>query len=139
MAYGGPILANENIDPSHPDSITSTESGTKRALDVNIVDPVVVPSTWSFNGGRKIVTVAGTREALVATSTLFKEVTIQALVLNTGNLVVGGSDVVETEATRNGAWLAATQSIHIVGPGDLNDIFLDVSVDAEGVSFVYST
>jgi len=52
MSYGGPILVNTATDGSHPDSVTGTEIGNKRAVDVNMVGGEVnISSTSSSDGG----------------------------------------------------------------------------------------
>lgn len=82
--------------------------------------------------GRKAVTTAGTRVALVATSTplVGGYVEITALSSNTGFIYVG--DV--TVASTNGHRLAAGVST-VIFIDDLNRIYLDASVSGEGVSY----
>jgi hypothetical protein len=86
--------------------------------------------------GRKVVASAGTREALVGSSTACKRVDIMAETDNTDYVVVGGSTVVAAVATRQGIPLAAgqTYTFHI---DDLQDIYLDALVSGEGVTFTY--
>lgn len=93
-----------------------------------------IPS--SIGDGRKVVTAAGTRERLVAASTGCKYVDIMAEVDNTGEIVVGGSTVVATAATRRGIPLYAGQSIRME-IGDLYNIYIDATVNGEGVTFTY--
>jgi len=119
--------------------VTGTQSGAKTALDVNVVDPVVVPSTFTVENGRKTVAAAGTAEALAASSTFFKTLTVQALRNNTGDIAIGGSGVIEAPGTEEGNILFTTQSYHFAEPGDLADIFIDVATNGEGVSFIYTT
>jgi len=86
--------------------------------------------------GRKTVTKAGTAEKLVDTPTSCRWVIIIAEEDNTGTIVVGTSTVVATKATRRGAPLNAGDSIMIL-IDDLSKIYIDSTVDGEGVTFIY--
>jgi len=88
---------------------------------------------------KKTVT-AGTRVALSATKKLVKKLKIKALVGNTGAIFLG--DV--TVAAATGYQLAAGAEIDLVDmfykegdTVDLNKIYIDSAVNAEGVSLVY--
>ena len=83
--------------------------------------------------GEKLVTTAGTAEALVASTRRVKRVQVSALSSNTKPVYLGGSDVA---STTNGG-LAASGSISLEAEGwmDLNDIYVDADVDGEGVDF----
>jgi len=85
--------------------------------------------------GRKIVTAATTREALAA-STPCKWVIITAETDNTGVVVVGGITVVALLATRRGTPLLAGESITL-SSDNLADIYLDVTVGGDGVTYTY--
>lgn len=87
--------------------------------------------------GRTTVTTAGTRVVLAA-STACKKVDITAETDNTGVIVVGGTGVVASLATRQGTPLNAgdTYSIEI---DNLNDINIDSTVSTEGVTYTYYT
>jgi len=88
--------------------------------------------------GRRVVTTAGTRVALAAASTPCKFVVITAETDNTGNITVGSSTVVAALATRQGIPLAADDSIGF--PIDnLTDVYLDSTINGDGVTFVYLT
>jgi hypothetical protein len=87
--------------------------------------------------GRKTVTTAGTRVALAA-STGATQVLITALDANTGVVVVGGSTVVASASTRQGTPLWARDSIALE-VDDLADVYIDSTVNGEGVSFTYVT
>jgi len=85
--------------------------------------------------GRKVVTTAGTAVALAA-STSVQYVVVTAETDNTGVIVVGGSTVVATLATRRGKPLNAGESFGF--PVDnLADVYIDSTVDTDGVTFVY--
>ncbi len=115
----------------------------------NILGTVINPATedtlqtliglnlpTSIVGGRKIVTTAGTAEKLIASTTSAKKIIITALEANTGMVVVGGSSVVASSGTRNGIPLTPLSSIELT-IDDISKIYLDVTVNGEGVSFVY--
>lgn len=85
--------------------------------------------------GRKTVTTAGTAVAL-ASSTACESVCVTALSTNTGTVVVGASTVVAAAGTRRGTPLAANESVTF-NVGDLSKIYVDSTVNGEGVSFSY--
>lgn len=90
----------------------------------------------ALEGGRKTVTTAGTAVQLATTSTEIGWVTITALEANTGVIVVSGSGVVAASGTRKGLPLAAKDSVSI--PTDnLTDVWIDSTVNGEGVSYMY--
>jgi len=99
---------------------------------------LVSPGTYIASlegGGRKVVTTAGTRVQITATSTAIGGVIIQALEANTGKIAVGGSDVVAASGTRVGVVLGAGESMTL-GVKDLNAVWLDSTVNSEGVSYL---
>lgn len=147
--------------------ITGTTTGGKNALDVNVVDgtfggttpakvilydsegnPVeaatsidITPPT-SISNGRKTITNAGTAEKLVASTTPCKYVIIKAIITNTGVAVVGGSGVVAAVGTRSGTSLSVLNGIpdQITIPiDDVSKIYVDSTVNGEGVIFTYVT
>lgn len=86
--------------------------------------------------GRKVVATAGTAERL-ASATRCRSVAITAETDNTGVVVVGGSTVVAALATRRGVPLEAGQSVSF-DVNDLSSVWLDVTVNGEGVSFLFT-
>jgi hypothetical protein len=94
-------------------------------------------STTGIGHGVKTVTTAGTDVAL-ATTAAAKWVTIQAQTDNTGIIAVGASGVDATVATGTGVALAAGESMTIPCD-DLADIFIDATVNGEGVRYTYGT
>lgn len=90
----------------------------------------------SIGTGRKTVAIAGTREALAA-STTSKSVSITAETDNTGIIVVGGSAVVAVLATRQGTPLNAGDSISI-DIDNLSKVNLDTTVNGDGVTYTYT-
>ena len=95
-----------------------------------------MPALGGFGGNRKTVATATTAEALVATSVRANWVTITAETDNTGIIVVADSTALATLATRIGHPLAAGQSktflVH-----NLQEVYLDTTVNGDGVTFVY--
>jgi 2-succinyl-5-enolpyruvyl-6-hydroxy-3-cyclohexene-1-carboxylate synthase len=94
-------------------------------------------ATTGIGDGVKTVTTAGTDVVLAAT-TAAKWVIIQAQTDNTGIIAVGASGVDATVATGTGVALAASESITLP-IDDLADIFIDATVDGDGVRYTYGT
>jgi len=107
---------------------------TKRLKDTDFSGDS--PASAAGNG-RKVVASAGTAEALAAT-TAIKSVVITAETDNTGIVVVGGSGVVASLSTREGTPLNAGDSISI-DIDDLAEVYLDSTVNGEGVTYTYLT
>ena len=82
-----------------------------------------------------MVTTAGSAVALAAT-TAVKRVYVQAETDNTGVIVIGASTVVASLATRRGIALNAGDTIEIA-IDDLADLYIDSSVNGDGVTFTY--
>lgn len=87
--------------------------------------------------GVKTITTAGTDEAL-AGSTTCKRVTVQSQTDNTGLIAVGATGVDATEATGNGVILYPGDTFEIE-IDNLADIFIDSTVNGEGVRYTYFT
>ena len=90
----------------------------------------------SFGNGQQDVAAAGvTAEALVATATYVKSVTIRAKDTNTGIVYVGDSAV----AAANGLILNPNDVLTIERENEFNlaDIYVDVATSADGVSFAW--
>ncbi len=98
---------------------------------------VPLQNTYKTIGtGRKTVTTAGTAVALVASSTECKRLEIQALYSNTGNISVGDSNTLAGTGSERGIILLPGGS-YTVGITDVASIYIDSSVNGEGVSFTY--
>lgn len=95
-------------------------------------------TTGSLGHGHKEVAATGTPEALAA-STAAKWVMIQAYASNTGRVAIGGADTVSASAsagTGTGVVLLAGEKVTL--PVDnLADVYLAVSVNGEGVRYLY--
>lgn len=91
----------------------------------------------TLSDGEKDVTTAGDAEVLIATSTVVNSVLIYAKSTNTGYIYVGDAGV----TSLLGIPLDAGESISFGTSSDdksnLTDIYLDSSVDGEGVLFTY--
>lgn len=96
------------------------------------VTSVQIDGNDAFGDGARTVTTAGTRVQLSASSVPCRRVYIQALVGNTGSIYVGGSTI----AAGRGIELLATATITLE-VSDLNLVYLDSSVNGEGVSYAY--
>lgn len=92
-------------------------------------------SYTTMTDGIKLVTAAGTAEALVSSSTPNRLVEIQARPENTGVVVIGSSTVVAAAGTRRGYALVPGQSVAL-RIKDLANIYVDATVSGEGVSFI---
>ena len=95
--------------------------------------------------GRKIVTTAGTRVQLSATNRAVKKIIISAETDNTGYVTVGESAVIGATATRIGTPIAPVfagavktcESQIELCDVDLFDIWLDSTVNGDGVTYTY--
>lgn len=89
----------------------------------------------SIAHGVKVVTTAGT-DVVLAASTRCKWVMIQAQTDNTGVIAVGASGVDATVATGTGILLTAGSVIGL-NVDNLADVFIDATVNGEGVRYTY--
>lgn len=118
-------------------TVTANLSATDNAVLDSIDEAVSSKQITGINHGVTTVTTAGTDVAL-AGSTACKRVTIQAQTDNTGVIAVGGSGVDATVATGTGILLFAGDAYEL-DIDNLADIFIDSSVNGEGVRYVYFT
>ena len=93
-------------------------------------------SISAIGHGVKTVTTAGTDVVLAQTANA-KWVIIQAQTDNTGLIAVGAAGVDATEATGTGVALAAGESVTLPA-NDLANIYIDATVNGEGVRFTYA-
>lgn len=91
----------------------------------------------SVGHGVTTVTTAGT-DVVLASSTKVKWVIVQAQTDNTGVIAVGASGVDATVATGTGVLLEAGDSINML-VDNLADIFIDSTVNGEGVRYTYGS
>jgi len=126
-------------------SLPALPAGTNNIGDVDVLTLPAIPAgtnaigrvghdTTGLGHGAKTVTTAGTAEALAA-STACKWVTIQANSDNAGVIAPGGSGV---NAASAGVRLYADDSYSIPA-SDLADVFIDATVNGDGVCYTYGT
>ena len=131
-AAGSAIIGTVKIDQTTP--------GTTNGVVVNAGSAVIGKADHTTTGighGKKTVTTAGTDVALAA-STAAKWVLIQAYRANTQNIAVGAAGVDATAATGDGVTLIPGESV-MLPVDNLADIFIDSTVNGEGVRFTYGT
>lgn len=119
------------------DGTVSVEGGNSTDVVISL-DGEVVSTTHTITGiahGSKAVTTAGTPVPLAA-STTCKRITIQANTDNTGIIVVGGSGVSAASGTGVALYAGDAYELEI---DNLADVYLDSSVNGEGVRFTYYT
>uniref|UniRef100_A0A6M3JBQ7 Uncharacterized protein n=1 Tax=viral metagenome TaxID=1070528 RepID=A0A6M3JBQ7_9ZZZZ len=120
-------------------SITCGVAGSSDAKLFPAIISKVGHTVTGIQSGSKAVTTAGTAETLVASTTPAKYVQIQAKPANTGRVAIGGSAVDETAATIKGIILYPGESTPWIPCDDLVDIYVDVAVSTQGVTFNYLT
>lgn len=94
-----------------------------------------MPASSQVGDGRKVVTTAGTAVRVTTQPVWGDSICITALSGNTGVIVVGGSTVVAALGTRRGTPLAASESVTYTCDASL--LYIDATVNGEGVSFSY--
>lgn len=96
----------------------------------------------TIRDGRKVVTNAGTAEAL-GTTEVATYINIMAETDNTGVISIGGSTVVAALSTRRGIPLSAGEGLTFTAKGSevisLGEIYIDSTVSGDGVTFTYQS
>ena len=136
-------ISISGADITHTYSDDNDADADKFQIIIDVGGSVGVPIHVSTGGavattvgdGRQVVATPGTAVALAA-STAIKEVTITAELGNTGTLTVGGSAVVDAEATRRGSPLYPGDSITLASD-DLAEVFIDAEIATDGCSYTY--
>lgn len=85
--------------------------------------------------GRKVSTTVGTAVALAASTTI-KWVLVTALATNTDRVAVGAAGVLATVGSQTGIGLAPGQAV-LVPATNLANVYVDVRVSGEGVTYAY--
>lgn len=116
-------------------TVTANLSATDNAVLDSIDEAVSSKQITSIGHGVTTVTTAGTDVAL-AGSTACKRVTIMAQTDNTGVMAVGGSGVDATIATGTGILLFPGDAYEL-DIDNLADVFIDSSVNGEGVRYTW--
>lgn len=139
---GGGVAEDVNINEVGG-TATAVNAGTANNGTLRVIiasDQSSIPVTTTpvensaITSGSKSVTSAGTAEALVGGSTPANSVIISALLTNTGTMYIGGATVDST----NGIPLDPGDAV-VIEIDDLNVIYVDSSVNAEGVTYNYLT
>ena len=92
-----------------------------------------MPTNMAALSGRKTVTTAGTSEALGAvTAKVLGALYIKALAANTGVIEVGDS----ASAALAGYQLSAKEQVLLENVDNLGQIYIDTTVNGEGVSWL---
>lgn len=136
-------MAVAQIDDNRKPTIIGVDAATlliPTLIAVSTTNKLLTESSHDITGighGVKTVTTAGTDVAL-ATSTVAKRVTIQSQTDNTGLIAVGASGVDATEATGTGFILYPGDGIEL-DIDNLADIYIDSTVNGEGVRYSYLT
>ena len=89
--------------------------------------------TTTFVASEKTVATAGTSEPLSSSSQRVKSLTLIAKAGNTSQVYVGGSDVSST--TNDGLAAGESLSIPAISWLDLNNVYIDVDTNGEGIDF----
>lgn len=134
----GAVIASDEVAGAQYQRVKLTWGADGTANETSASSPLpvqTVSANTTIGDGRKVVTTAGTRVTL-ASSTACKQVAITAETDNTGIVVVGGSTVVAALATRQGVPLYAGDSITL-DLDNLADIYIDSTVNGDGVTYVY--
>lgn len=132
----GEVVASDQIAGVQYQRVKVTWGADGTANDTSTTNPLpIYQNITTIADGRTTVTTAGTRVAL-ASSTACKNVAITAITSNTGIVVVGGSTVVAALASRRGTPLYAGDTI-CFDIDNLADVFIDSTVNGEGVTFTY--
>lgn len=118
------------------DALISNEALKVLQANLNSTDDSVdIPAPTTIGDGNKTVTTAGTAVQLSATSAECKYVVIEALLANTGLISVGGATTTPA-GTVKGRVLAAGDPA-VVEIDNLNKVYINSTVDSEGVSYYY--
>ena len=91
----------------------------------------------NITSGRKAVTVAGTREPFIATSTPCKELWLSADTNNADIVVIGGVDVVAAGGSQKGVVLFAGNPPVKLYIDNVNKLYVDAVADGDAVVFNY--
>ena len=92
----------------------------------------------SIVSGRKVITTAGTAEALVATATPCVLVLVSADLGNTaGPMVVGGSGVVAADTAQEGTVIVPGNAPQAFVVNDVSLLYADAQTGGDAVCFTY--
>jgi len=126
-------IENEGVVQLGASTASIGKLAANSGVDIGDVDVASIAVPAAVYNGVKAVTTATTRESLAASQAILSGVTIKALSANTGTVYVGGATV----AAANGFPLLAGESVFLE-VANLATVYLDVSVNGEGVSYIAS-
>lgn len=124
-----PLLTGLAADGSGFSVPVAVDPATGRVL-VNSTGGSGPSTPTTVLNGKTIVTTAGTRVALAASTTCVS-VTVKALITNTGLIYVGNSTV----SSSNGLQLSAGDTISL-DIANLSTVNIDAAVSGEGVTYL---
>ena len=130
-------MASDDVGGVQYQNVKIDVGGNGLSVPLSSSNPLPVTASTvntSITNGRT-VTVSANVAVLLASSTVVKEVIITAELDNTGVVVVGGSGVVSTLATRTGVPLNAGDSVSFQIT-NLNAINIAAVVATDGVTFM---
>ena len=130
-------VASDDVGGVQYQNVKIDVGGNGLSVPLSSSNPLPVTASTvntSITNGRT-VTVSANVAVLLASSTVVKEVIITAELDNTGVVVVGGSGVVSTLATRTGVPLNAGDSVSFQIT-NLNAINIAAVVATDGVTFM---
>ena len=137
LSSGTASIATDDVGGVQYQNVKLDIGGNGLSVPVSSSNPLPVTASTvntSITNGRTVTVSANVALAL-ASSTVVKEVIITAELDNTGVVVVGGSGVVSTLATRTGVPLNAGDSVTFQIT-NLNAISLAAVVATDGVTYV---
>jgi hypothetical protein len=128
----GRLWASATIDAALPAGTNAIgKLAANSGVDIGDVDVTSVSAPSTVFAGQKTVTTAGTEVSLASSQTLTQGVWIKALHANTGFIYVGLNGVTST----TGFVLDNGESV-FVPIANISTIFIDSSVNGEGVSYL---
>jgi len=127
-----PVSAGVTNDANTEIVMLRTDPTSKALI---VTTSTVAPSSVTYTSARKVVTTAGTRVAISATTSTFADCDFQAEENNTGDIAIGGVGVVAALATRTGILLTPGTSWRPGYPGDLDAIYIDSEVNGDGIHY----
>jgi hypothetical protein len=137
LSSGTASIATDDVGGVQYQNVKLDIGGNGLSVPVSSSNPLPVTTSTvnaSITNGRTVTVSANVALAL-ASSTVVKEVIITAELDNTGVVVVGGSGVVSTLASRTGVPLNAGDSVTFQIT-NLNAISLAAVVAGDGVTYV---
>jgi len=101
--------------------------------DIGDVDVASITLPTTIYNGQNTVAAAGTAEALAGSQALTSGVLVKALSTNTGNVYVGDASV----DSADGLLLAPSEEVFLE-IDNLDEVYIDVDTNGEGVSYIAS-